>query len=67
MKTETSAKEAKRRADNVKRARQTADNEFPNEKWKKEEKSIFVSPNRKTIEKELTLWRNLEMLKYYKI
>jgi len=41
------AKEAERVADNAKKARQFADQEYPGEKWKKEEERIFVSPRRK--------------------
>lgn len=40
------AREAKRRADNAKKARQTANKEFPNEKWKSVEERIFLSPHR---------------------
>jgi len=43
---QTGAMEARRRADNAKKARQTADNEFPNEKWKSVEDGIYVSPRR---------------------
>jgi len=41
------AREAKRRADNAKKAREAADELFPGEKWIKEEERIFVSPRRK--------------------
>jgi len=40
------AMEIKRRADNAKKARQKADNEFPNEKWKSVEEGIYLSPRR---------------------
>jgi len=39
--------EAKRIADNAQKARQFAEQEYPCEKWKKEEERIFVSPRRK--------------------
>jgi hypothetical protein len=41
------AREAKLREDNAKKAKQEADQLFPNEKWKKEDDRIFVSPRRK--------------------
>ncbi|MDR2921993.1 MAG: hypothetical protein LBU85_01470 [Treponema sp.] len=40
------AKESKRRQDNAKKARQAADRQFPNEKWKTIEEGIYLSPNR---------------------
>jgi hypothetical protein len=40
-------REAKLRQDNEKKARQTADKLFPEEKWEKEDERIFVSPRRK--------------------
>jgi hypothetical protein len=40
------AREAKRRQDNARKARQTADQEFPNEKWKPIEEGIYLSPRR---------------------
>jgi len=40
------AREAKRRQDNAKKARQAADKEFPNEKWKSVEEGIFLSSHR---------------------
>ena len=43
---QTETWEAKRRTDNAKKARQTADNEFPNEKWKFVEEGIYLSPRR---------------------
>jgi hypothetical protein len=39
-------REAKRRADNAKKAWQSADKEFPNEKWKAVEEGIYLSPRR---------------------
>ena len=41
------AMEAKRRADNAEKAWQTADNEFPDEKWKFVEEGIYLSPRKK--------------------
>jgi hypothetical protein len=38
--------EAKRRADNAKKAREAAEKEFPNEKWKIVEDGIYLSPRR---------------------
>ena len=43
---EGSPLEAKRRAGNARKARLTADNEFPNEKWKSVEEGIYLSPRR---------------------
>jgi hypothetical protein len=40
-------KEAERVADNAKKARQFAEQEYPGEKWKREDERIFVSPRRK--------------------
>jgi hypothetical protein len=40
------AQEAKRRQDNAQKARQTADQEFPDEKWKPIEEGIYLSPRR---------------------
>jgi hypothetical protein len=40
------ARETKRRAGNARKARLTADNEFPNEKWKFVEEGIYLSPRR---------------------
>jgi hypothetical protein len=42
------AREAKRRQENARKARQAADQEFPNEKWKSVEAGIYLSPNRPT-------------------
>jgi len=39
-------REAKRRQENAEKARQTADQEFPGEKWKLVENGIYLSPNR---------------------
>jgi len=39
-------REVKRRAGNAKKARQTANNEFPNEKWVSVEEGIYLSPRR---------------------
>jgi hypothetical protein len=39
-------REAKRRADNAKRAKEIADHLFPGEKWKKAEDGIYLSPHR---------------------
>ena len=41
-------REAKRRQENARKARQAADQEFPNEKWKSVEAGIYLSPNRPT-------------------
>ena len=41
------AKEAELVADNAKKARQFAGQEYPGEKWKREGERIFVSPRRK--------------------
>jgi len=38
--------EAKRRADNARKARKTAEREFPGEKWKTVEDGIYLSPRR---------------------
>jgi len=40
------AREAKRRADNEKKAREAADQLFPDEQWKPVENGIYLSPNR---------------------
>jgi len=40
------AREARRRADNAKKAIATADELFPNEQWKSVENGIYVSPKR---------------------
>jgi len=40
-------REAKLRQDNEKKARQTSDKLFPEEKWEKADERIFVSPRRK--------------------
>jgi len=40
------AREAKRRADNAKKAREAADQLFPGEKWKNVEDGIYLSPRR---------------------
>jgi hypothetical protein len=40
------ARQAKRRQDNARKARQAADQEFPNEKWKSVEAGIYLSPRR---------------------
>jgi hypothetical protein len=40
------AMEAKRRADNAKKAREAADQLFPNEQWKFVEEGIYLSPRR---------------------
>ena len=45
---QTEAREAKRRQDNAREARQAAAREFPNEKWKPVEDGIYLSPNRPT-------------------
>jgi hypothetical protein len=45
------AMEAKRRADNAKKAREAADQVFPNEQWKLVENGIYLSPNRPVGEK----------------
>ncbi|WP_461251053.1 hypothetical protein [Treponema sp. R8-4-B8] len=47
LQQQTEAKEAERVADNAKKARQFAEQEYPGEKWKREDKRIFVSPRRK--------------------
>jgi len=44
-------REAKRRIENAKKARQTADQLFPNEQWKLVEEGIYLSPNRPVGEK----------------
>jgi len=40
-------REEKRRRDNARKARQIADKEFPDEKWKVVEEGIFLSPQRR--------------------
>jgi hypothetical protein len=40
------AREAKRRQENAKKAREAADKLFPNEQWKQVEDGIYVSPRR---------------------
>ena len=44
---QTEMQEAKRRQDNERKARQAANDLFSGEKWKREDKRIFVSPRRK--------------------
>jgi len=39
-------RKAKRRADNAKKARETADQLYPNEQWKPVENGIYLSPHR---------------------
>jgi len=46
IKRQAEAKEAKRRVENAKKARQTADQLYPNEQWKPVENGIYLSPNR---------------------
>ena len=43
---QTEAREAKRCADNARKAREAADQLFPNEKWKTVEEGIYLSPRR---------------------
>jgi len=43
---QTEIREAKRRAENAQKARQTADQLYPNEQWKLVENGIYLSPNR---------------------
>ncbi|GHV84818.1 hypothetical protein AGMMS50230_04260 [Spirochaetia bacterium] len=40
-------KEQRRREDNAKKAKTTADQKFPSEKWKKLEENIYLSPRKK--------------------
>jgi hypothetical protein len=42
----TEAREAKRRQENAKKAKEAADQEFPGEKWINKEAGIYLSPNR---------------------
>jgi len=47
LQQQAEAQEAKRRADNARKAKALADQEYPDEKWKQEGERIFVSPRRK--------------------
>ena len=46
LKQQAKEKEAKRRQENAKKAKEAADDLFPNEKWKSVEEGIYLSPNR---------------------
>jgi len=48
LQQQAAAREAKRRQDNARKARETAGQEFPGEKWKFVEDGIYLSPNRPT-------------------
>ena len=46
LKQQAEAKEAERRQENAKKAKEAADDLFPDEKWKSVEDGIYLSPNR---------------------
>jgi len=46
LKQQAAVREAKRREENARKAREVADQEFPNEKWKTVEDGIYLSPRR---------------------
>ena len=46
LKQQAEAMEAKRQRENAKKAKEAADDLFPNEKWKSVEDGIYLSPNR---------------------
>jgi len=46
LQQQAAAHEAKWRLDNAKKARETAEKEFPGEKWKSVEEGIYLSPRR---------------------
>jgi hypothetical protein len=48
LKQQAEAQEAKRRAENARKAMETADKEFPGEQWEKKEDGIYQSPHRPT-------------------
>jgi hypothetical protein len=66
---QTEAKKAKRRVENARKAKETAERLFPGEKWIQEDKGIYVSPRRKRTNfeeefKDAQILRNFESTVY---